>query len=191
MQDGAYYALYSSYDRLNSETDYSAWADFFCAAFEKFGAKKISSVLDLGCGTGAMTFELRQRGFDMELGVDVSVSDGVGGVTVYMCENEHYDIAVRKKDVGYEAVLTLNIGCIKHEQTVIPLKSGAARLIVRADSQVYKFSVDDGEEKALGYGLSKYLSSEVSGGFTGVVLGLYAVNGTSSFENLNIVYKEI
>lgn len=134
---------------------------------------------------------IRQRGFDMELGVDVSVSDGVGGVTVYMCENEHYDIAVRKNGVGYEAVLTLNIGCIKHEQTVIPLKSGAARLIVRADSQVYKFSVDDGEEKSLGYGLSKYLSSEVSGGFTGVMLGLYAVNGTSSFENLNIVYKEI
>lgn len=71
MQDGAYYALYSSYDRLNSETDYSAWADFFCAAFEKFGAKKISSVLDLGCGTGAMTFELRQRGFDMTA-VDIS-----------------------------------------------------------------------------------------------------------------------
>lgn len=135
---------------------------------------------------------IRQRGFDMELGVDADVTDGVGGVTVYMCENEHYDIAVRKNDVGFEAVLTLNIGCIKHEQAVIPLTSGKARLIVRADSQVYKFSVDDkGEEKSLGYGLSKYLSSEVSGGFTGVVLGLYAVNGTSCFDKLNIVYKEI
>ena len=56
---GAYFALSEFYDRLNSETDYGAWADFFGRAFGKFSPdKKICSVLDLGCGTGAMTLEL-------------------------------------------------------------------------------------------------------------------------------------
>ena len=63
---GAYFALSEFYDRLNSETDYSAWADFFGRAFGKFSPdKKICSVLDLGCGTGAMTLELCRRGYDM------------------------------------------------------------------------------------------------------------------------------
>ena len=70
MADGAYSALFRGYDKLNSETDYEAWADFISACFKRFG-KDVSSVLDLGCGTGAMTFPLRRRGFDMTA-VDIS-----------------------------------------------------------------------------------------------------------------------
>ncbi len=70
MADSAYSALFRGYDKLNSETDYEAWADFISACFDRFG-KDVSSVLDLGCGTGAMTFPLRQRGYDMTA-VDIS-----------------------------------------------------------------------------------------------------------------------
>lgn len=62
--DGAYYALSGGYDKLNSETDYKAWADFLEKCFEKYG-KNISTVLDMACGTGPMTFELHSRGYDM------------------------------------------------------------------------------------------------------------------------------
>lgn len=70
MGDGAYSALFGAYDRLNSETDYAAWADFICAAFERY-KPGLRSVVDLGCGTGAMTFELWRRGYDMTA-VDIS-----------------------------------------------------------------------------------------------------------------------
>ncbi len=70
MNDGAYSALFRGYDKLNSETDYASWADFIEEIFRKFG-KGTESVLDLGCGTGAMTFELRRRGYDMTA-VDIS-----------------------------------------------------------------------------------------------------------------------
>lgn len=63
-KDGAYSALHGAYDRLNSETDYQAWADFICAAFEKY-KPGFKTVVDLGCGTGPMTFELHRRGYDM------------------------------------------------------------------------------------------------------------------------------
>ena len=143
------------------------------------------------CKADSPTFiGIRQRDFDMELSVDISVDGGEGGITVYMCENEHYDIAVRKGENGFEAVLKLNVGNIGHEQASIRLTEGKATLIIRSDSQVYTFCVKtEKEEIELGRGLSKYLSSEVSGGFTGVILGLYAQGGnTVGFENFSLRY---
>lgn len=134
---------------------------------------------------------LRQRGFDFELTVDVRVTGtGAGGVTCYMCEDEHYDLEIRKVGTGYEAALKLNIGGIKHTAAALPLESNCGRLLIRADSMRYRFfAVENGTERFLGQGASKYLSSEVSGGFTGTMLGLYAVgNGEADFQNLHIVY---
>lgn len=134
---------------------------------------------------------IRQRDFDMDMSADVSIDNGEGGITVYMDENEHYDIALRKTADGHEAVLKLNIGGIKHVQNAVPISSGNAKLIVRSDSMFYNFYVSDGgREIHLGCGQAKYLSSEVAGGFTGVVLGLYAVgNNTAEFSGLDIIYK--
>lgn len=134
---------------------------------------------------------IRQRDFDMELEADVAIDTGEGGITVYMCENEHYEIAICKNGDNYEAVLKLNIGNVKHIQESMPLTEGKARLIIRSDSQVYNFYVNEnGKETYLGCGLSKYLSSEVAGGFTGVVLGLYAQgNNKAVFENFRAEYK--
>lgn len=153
----------------------------------KFVLKGTDITLD---ETDSPTFVgIRQRHFDMVLSTMVE-ADCEAGVTVYSCESEHYDIAVRKNDSGYEAILRLNIGGIKHIQSSVPLTSGKARLIIRSDSINYNFYLDDGSgEKHLGSGQSKYLSSEVCGGFTGVVIGLYAVGkGTAEFTEFGIDY---
>lgn len=134
---------------------------------------------------------IRQRDFNMELTADISLESGEGGVTVYHCEQEHYEVALRSTESGCEAILKLNIGGIKHNQTAVPVSGNKAKLIVRADSQIYNFYVNDGEKEVhLGCGQAKYLSSEVCGGFTGVVLGMYAVNGTSEFTGFRVDYRE-
>lgn len=141
--------------------------------------------------TDSPTFiAMRQRDFNFELSCGVSVTAGEGGITLYMCENEHYDIAVRKSENGFEAALKLNIGGIKHIRKTVPLKNGRAKLTVCADNFAYKFYVSDGEETTcLGSGDAKYLSSEVSGGFTGVMTGIYAVNGAAEFKDFICRYK--
>lgn len=136
---------------------------------------------------------LRQAGFDIELSVDVSADgDATGGVSVYMNEMEHYDLALRHSGEGQEAVLTLNIGGIHHQAATVKLTSGTARLIVLADSEHYRFFVKaDGHEIRLGEGLAKYLSSEVSGGFTGVMLALWATgDGGARFTDFTLDYRE-
>ena len=66
-----YDAIARVYDRLNSELDYGAWADFFERCFDRYLEKRPEIVLDLACGTGRMTRVLAERGYDM-IGVDGS-----------------------------------------------------------------------------------------------------------------------
>ena len=88
-----YGALAWIYDRLNAEIDYTAWADFIEACFDRYGKARPEIVLDLACGTGRMTTELASRGYDM-IGIDGSDqmlseaylrSEGKG--ILYLCQD--------------------------------------------------------------------------------------------------------
>ena len=67
----AYDSIASVYDNINSEIDYSAWADFIEGCFKRYLKVKPELVLDLACGTGSMTLTLASRGYDM-IGADLS-----------------------------------------------------------------------------------------------------------------------
>jgi ubiquinone/menaquinone biosynthesis C-methylase UbiE len=66
-----YDAIASVYDNVNSDIDYSVWADFVETCFQRYLSEKPVLILDLACGTGKMTFELHRRGYDM-IGADAS-----------------------------------------------------------------------------------------------------------------------
>lgn len=142
--------------------------------------------------TASPTFiAMRQRDFRFELRVHINLSgSGLGGVTMYMCENEHYDVYVLHDGTGDFAVLKLNIGGIKHEQARIPIPHPEAELIVRGNEHTYDFSfAAGGREAYLGSGITRYLSSEVSGGFTGVMTGLFAVGAKAEFTYFEVKYE--
>lgn len=134
---------------------------------------------------------LRQRDFCGEISCFIGIDTGEAGITLYMNELEHYDIAIKKMKENSEILLRLNIGGIKHIQKAINLNISEAELIIRMDNMSYSFFVrNDNEEYYLGSAQTKYLSSEVSGGFTGVVIGLYAAGGnTAVFKNFRCEYE--
>ncbi len=133
---------------------------------------------------------LRQRDFNADICCEIDVDGGEGGIVIYHTEREHYEAAVRETEEGFEAILRLNIGGIHHTQSAVKLSSGSAVLKIEAGNYGYAFSViADGAEHELGYGFSKYLSSEVCEGFTGVIIGLYAVNGKAGFRGFGCEYK--
>lgn len=141
--------------------------------------------------TDSPTFvALRQREFFGTLTCNVRIDSGEGGITAYMCENEHFEAALRKNSGKTEAILRLNIGGIKHIQSTVELNADEATFKIVMDNYFYKFYVltDEGE-RFLGMGQGKYLSSEVSGGFTGTLLGLYAVgNNKAEFTEFKLEY---
>jgi SAM-dependent methyltransferase len=69
--DKQYSNLASSYDLLNADYDYSKYADFLAREIKENEKVSSSLVLDLACGTGKITFALRERGYDMT-GIDIS-----------------------------------------------------------------------------------------------------------------------
>lgn len=66
-----YQLLAPFYAKFNSDVAYPAMADYLDEKFRRLFAGKVESVLDLGCGSGNMTFPLLQKGYDM-IGVDIS-----------------------------------------------------------------------------------------------------------------------
>lgn len=66
-----YEALAPFYAALNSSVSYEKMADFIQKSFASYFDGEVHDVLDLGCGSGNMTFPLHRRGFGM-IGVDAS-----------------------------------------------------------------------------------------------------------------------
>lgn len=141
--------------------------------------------------TASPTFVgLRQKDFRGELRCKVASCGCEAGVTAYMCEEAHYDLGIRKAGDGWEAFLRLRLGDISHIQASVPLASGSAELVLRFDNLRYYFAVvAEGREISLGSAQTRFLSSEVMTGFTGVILGLYATGaGAAEFEDFSCEY---
>jgi alpha-N-arabinofuranosidase len=119
---------------------------------------------------------VRQREFDMELTVTVKPTDGECGVSIWMDENHHYDMIVSEG----EAMLMLNIGDIKHCAKWLPVRTEEVMLKIKADAIEYRFYVND---IIIGSAKTRYLSSEVACGFTGVVLALFSQHGENDEFN--------
>jgi SAM-dependent methyltransferase len=61
----------AAYDALNEDKDYAVECNFLERIFERFGNRKVHTVLDLGCGTGGHALILGANGHDV-VGVDRS-----------------------------------------------------------------------------------------------------------------------
>lgn len=66
----AYEYLAGCYDRFTADVPYAAWADYLEKHFAR-SKLPIHTVLDLACGTGSLTCELAERGYEM-IGADLS-----------------------------------------------------------------------------------------------------------------------
>ncbi len=59
------------YDLLYTDKDYEAECDLIEEVFRKYGNGRISTILDLGCGTGNHAIPLASRGYHVT-GIDIS-----------------------------------------------------------------------------------------------------------------------
>lgn len=134
---------------------------------------------------------VRQKAFDFAASVTVKLDKGEAGFSVYHCESEHYEVFIRKTQNGYETGLRRSIGGIHQEDNVTEVPAGEIKLYMEANATNYYFYAGVEESKKyLGEGSAKYLTSEVCGGFTGNMLGLYAVGeNRAEFSEFEVKYQ--
>jgi alpha-N-arabinofuranosidase len=136
---------------------------------------------------------IRQMDFNAVISCDVSVTEGEAGITLYMDENHHYDLAIRKAHNEFEVIERLNIGDVKSIENIIAIQNNSASLVIRPNNNYYSFYIKSEEKEILlGTAKTRYLSTEVACGFTGVIIGLYAYGENctsySQFTNFKCEY---
>jgi len=136
---------------------------------------------------------VRQSEFYTYLYVEVEGDAKESEITFYMDECQHYDLFYEQE----EGAVALRIHVGDAEQIVGKLaldKGEKAILEVVSDNENYRFyGSRKGERHFIGKARTKYLSSEVAGGFTGVLMGLYAVDarrGQACFSKLNWIQRK-
>lgn len=141
---------------------------------------------------------IRQMEFNVEISCEVTLEDGEAGIVLCMDENHHYDLLLTSDEGKYKAVERLNIGDIKSTEKTFDLKgTNKAILLIKGNNYEYSFYVKENsssEEVLLGSAKTRYLSTEVAGGFTGVVIGLYchgeSENSYAEFKNFKCEYVD-
>lgn len=99
------------------------------------------------------------------------------GITVLMDESHHYDLFITSVNNRYEMVLRYRIGSIIHTQKTFLISKPEVILSVKGTPTQYNFSFQEkGSNNVIPMGEveTRYLSSEVAGGFTGVYIGMYS-----------------
>lgn len=101
------------------------------------------------------------------------------GLTVYMNERHHYDLAVKLLQGHKMIVFRRTVGLLKTEQ-VYDCNEGSIELMIQAQPELFTFYVQQGQSEPLevGVGETRLLTTEVAGGFTGTFLAMYATCDT-------------
>jgi len=122
----------------------------------------------------------------------VDTAEGRGGLAARVDEAHHYEIEAGDGEVS----VTARIGSVRSTVATRPLPGGPIRLRIdvvatspndwhpRKEPDVLRLGVEaaDGVFDVLAELDGRYLSTEVAGGFTGRVIGMYAAAGTVRFD---------
>lgn len=139
---------------------------------------------------------IRQTELQLDIRCTIKPEGNEAGISFYMDEKHHYELVTRQANGNTEVFLRQTIGPVCHENDIVTISGDTAKVHIVSDAIHYRFSVcTDEKEESLGEAETRYLSSEVAGGFTGVVIGLYAVDESESghwakFTDFVVSHKE-
>ncbi len=118
---------------------------------------------------------IRQQEMNLQISCDVKAAGEEAGITLYMTPDQHYDIALHSTRTGYEIIRRLRIGDVEQIDGHIEIPQDRAKLMISCNNYAYHFSAEcNGKLYDLGSAQTKFLSTEIAGNFTGVMIGLYA-----------------
>lgn len=136
------------------------------------GSLRLFGGKDLNANDRPTFIGRRQESAQMTVETLVNSSRAEAGLTVYQINDGHLDLCVNNGYVGVKCKLK-NIHYIVREE---PVRSAAVKLRISSDGEQYVFEYSDGGApfRKLCELNCSLVSTEVAGGFTGVVIGMFA-----------------
>ena len=140
----------------------------------------------------------RQEAASFELETEINIktlSDGcTAGLSIHQINDGHFDLSVRKVNSKVEVFFKHKIKSLEGEKPVsIDSSIEKIKLRIRSDEKLYffEYSIDEGKNYVKLDEQDVFLvSTEVVGGFTGVVLGMYAEGkGSAEFAYFDYVNR--
>ncbi|MBD3922308.1 glycoside hydrolase family 43 protein [Paenibacillus sp. PR3] len=179
--DATYLASYWSFLRGNDQANRSLTEKSGCLTL--FGSASTLNELGVPAFVGR-----RQQHFECRARVHLTfVPERTGdeaGITAYMNEQFHYEIAIMQTQSGRKLIFRRRIGSMWKVENEMPWSDDSVILTVQAHKTHYEFGFASREEESevpFGRGETRFLSTEAAGGFTGVFIAMYATgNGTRS-----------
>ncbi len=176
-------------------------------------SEKIGSTNNAAAVAEELLKEVLKEEGEKKVLADKLHSVSFAGVTAFMTENEHYEVGIEIRNDGLYAVKRISLGEAKVNAVEIKLpaeiktesktdseteitkeskkesKVDTFKLELGFNNSSYLFKVYyGGKEYDLGSASAKYLTSEVAGGFTGTLLGMFAANVTARFSEFELKY---
>lgn len=170
------------------------------------------TALTLGEKQDSPTFvAIRQRQMRGHIRCGVRVAAGEAGISLYMNHEHHYDLAVERAESGdaqetcrvklRSVVGGVSVSFVNQDSAAFP--NAEVTLQIELEPTRYSFSAvftGEGQEKRceLGSLQTRYLSTEVACGFTGVMVALYAQDENLSgrgeepavFTGFEVIYSD-
>jgi len=130
----------------------------------------------------------RQQHFDCDISVRMEYdpqAEDEAGLAVFMDERHHYAIGVARHEGKRAVVFRRQISSLVVKEYVTAVESDVVELRIEANPLTYVFAyrTPDGQWQTVGEAETRYVSSEVAGGFTGVYIGMYneSAAGTKAY----------
>lgn len=122
--------------------------------------------------------------FSARLDFEPEADGEEAGLVARMNETHHYEIALARRAGRRAVIVRRTIGSLTAEVASVPTPGGPLCLSIHAERDRYRFSfgTDESTLETVAHGETRYLSTEVAGGFTGVYLGMYATGGGTRRE---------
>lgn len=135
----------------------------------------------------------RQTAAKMTTTATVASAGAEGGLCLYQINDGHFDFGVTKRAGRYMEV-SLKCKLKSIDYTVATALVAVPRVILRIDSDgngyTFSYSKDGKSYQSLGTLNCSLLSTEVAGGFTGVIIGMYATGkGQATFSDFQFEGK--
>ena len=122
-----------------------------------------------------------------------TISTEEAGITALASNQNRYEIAIRREGNHRSVFVRFKLGCISNEAAREEIPDGLVYLRISGKGLYYFFSysLDNKNFKTIAKANTRFLSAEVVGGFTGVVLGMYATgNGRKSMNPADFEWFE-